>query len=93
MVKITDFSFIARMPNEPGALHKAAEITKKYNLLAKDLMNSVNVDGKNAKEERKELHKLISKLKDELSKNEKKILIYGGHGAISTVCNDKLEIY
>lgn len=25
------FHFIARMPNEPGALHKAAEIIKRYN--------------------------------------------------------------
>ncbi|HZD43205.1 MAG TPA: MBL fold metallo-hydrolase, partial [Methanomicrobiales archaeon] len=27
---MTRFSFIARMPDDPGALHQAAEIIKKY---------------------------------------------------------------
>lgn len=66
---------------------------KKYNLLAKDLMTSVNVDGENAREERRELLKLINSLNEELSKENKRCLICGGHGAISMLCDDKLEIF
>ncbi|MGZ7117536.1 MAG: MBL fold metallo-hydrolase, partial [Methanobacterium sp.] len=70
-----------------------SEERKKYNLLAKDLMTSVNVDGKKADEERKALLKLALLLDEELSKEGKKCLICGGHGAISVLSKDKLEVF
>ncbi|MGZ7049954.1 MAG: MBL fold metallo-hydrolase [Methanobacterium sp.] len=70
-----------------------SEERKKYNLLAKDLMTSVNVDGKKADEERKALLKLALLLDEELSKEGKKCLICGGHGAISVLSEDKLEVF
>jgi len=66
---------------------------KKFNLLAKDLMTSVNVDGENAKQERIELLKLVSKLNNELSKQNKKFFVCGGHGTISTFSDNNLEVY
>lgn len=66
---------------------------KKYNLLAKNLMTSVNVDGKKAKKERNGLLQLISELNEDLSNEDKKCLICGGHGAVSILSGDMLEIY
>ena len=52
-------------------------------------MTSVNVDGKIAKEERNALLKLASSLED---KNNR-CLICSGHGAVSTLSEDGLEVY
>ncbi len=66
---------------------------KSYNLLAKNLMTSVNVNGKMAKKERNGLLGLIDELNDNLSIEDKKCLICGGHGAVSILSGDILEIY
>jgi len=70
-----------------------SEDRRRYNLLAKNLMTSVNVDRKLAKTERKALLRIISKLNEELSIKDKKCLICSGHGAVSLLSGDKLEIY
>ncbi len=66
---------------------------KKYNLLAKNLMTSVNVDRKIAKIERNALLKIICELNDELQDHNKNCLICSGHGAVSVLCEGKLKIY
>lgn len=66
---------------------------KRYNLLAKNLMTSVNVDRKQAKTERNALLKLASQLNGELSIQGKNCLICSGHGAVSVLSAEGLEIY
>lgn len=66
---------------------------KKFNLLAKNLMTSVNVDGELATKEREALIQLINELNNDLSPKNKKCLICGGHGTISTLKNGKLETF
>lgn len=66
---------------------------KKFNLLAKTLMTSVNVDGELATEERKALIQIINEVNKELSDKNRKCLICGGHGAISILNDAKLEIF
>ena len=70
-----------------------SEDRKRYNLLAKNLMTSVNVDRAMAKSERNALLDIISKLNEELSSKGKNCLICSGHGAVSALFKDKLEIY
>ena len=70
-----------------------SEDRKKYNLLAKNLMTSVNVDGERARKERKALLELISKLNQELSVQDKNCLICSGHGAISVLYGHELKVY
>jgi hypothetical protein len=53
----------------------------------------VNVNGKMAKKERNGLLGLIDELNDNLSIEDKKCLICGGHGAVSILSGDILEIY
>lgn len=65
---------------------------KEYNLLAKNLMTTVNVDTKRARQERNALFKLAFDLDEELLKEGKKCLICGGHGAVSVFNGDKMEI-
>lgn len=66
---------------------------KEYNLLAKDLMTSVNVDGEKAREERNNLLKLVSLLNEGLKEKNRSCLICGGHGAVSILSEDKLMVY
>lgn len=66
---------------------------KRYNLLAKNLMTSVNVDRARARKERNDLLKFISGLNEELSIKNKNCLICSGHGAVSVLYGDKLEVY
>ena len=68
-----------------------SEDRKRYNLLAKNLMTSVNVDRELAKAERTALLKIISKLNGE-SPGEK-CLICSGHGAVSVLLEGKLKSY
>ena len=70
-----------------------SENRKRYNLLAKNLMTSVNVDGAMAKKERNALLKLVLKLNEELSIRNKNCLICSGHGAVSVFSGDKLKVY
>lgn len=65
---------------------------KQYNILAKNLMTSVNVDTKRAKRERRALLELISSLNEELVSEGKECLICSGHGAISIFDENKLKI-
>jgi glyoxylase-like metal-dependent hydrolase (beta-lactamase superfamily II)/ACT domain-containing protein len=66
---------------------------KKFNLLAKNLMTSVNVDGKLATRERESLIELVNELNKKLPGENRKCLICGGHGAVSVLSGDKLETY
>lgn len=68
-----------------------SEDRKRYNLLAKNLMTSVNVDRALAKEERTALLKIISKLNEESSAEN--CLICSGHGAVSVLLEGKLKSY
>jgi len=65
---------------------------KQYNILAKNLMTSVNVDTERAKEERNTLIKLISSLNEELLGEGKECLICSGHGAISVFDGNKMKV-
>lgn len=66
---------------------------KRYNLLAKNLMTSVNVDRARAKAERNAILKLALELNEELSSQDKNCLICSGHGAVSMLFEDKLRTY
>ena len=70
-----------------------SEDRKKFNLLAKNLMTSVNVDRKRARRERKALALLIDELDKDLSSKNRKCLICCGHGSISTLSDGKLETF
>ena len=72
-------------------LDSLSEDRKRYNLLAKNLMTSVNVDRELAKAERNALLKIISKLNEEFP--NKSCLICSGHGAGSVLSEGKLESY
>lgn len=66
---------------------------KEFNLLAKTLMTSVNVDGHIATKERGALIELVSELNKQLSDENKNCIICGGHGTISILSGDKLETF
>jgi len=66
---------------------------KKFNLLAKNLMTSVNVDGKLATREREALIELVNELDKKLPGENRKCLICGGHGAVSVLSGDKLKTF
>lgn len=66
---------------------------KKFNLLAKNLMTSVNVDGKLATREREALIELVNELDKKLQGENRKCLICGGHGAVSVLSGDKLKTF
>lgn len=69
------------------------EERQRYNVLAKNLMTTVNVDSEKAEEERQALMKL-AKLVDERSwKKGKRCLICGGHGAVSILDEEKLASF
>ena len=64
---------------------------KEFNLLAKTLMTSVNVDTEAAAKERDALMQLASELDKDLSIKNRRCFIFGGHGTISQLSGDKLE--
>jgi hypothetical protein len=66
---------------------------KKYNLLAKTLMTSVNIDTENAAKERVALMHIASEWDEKLADKNKRFLICGGHGTISNLSGDKLKSY
>ncbi len=65
-----------------------SEDRARYNLLARDLMTSVNVDSEAARKERQGLLDLAA-TQSALGKG---VLICGGHGAVSRLKSGKLEI-
>jgi glyoxylase-like metal-dependent hydrolase (beta-lactamase superfamily II) len=69
------------------------EERQKFNLLAKDLMTSVNVDSQKAEQERKNLMELARATDEELRKVGRRCLICGGHGAVSVLENGKLVTF
>jgi glyoxylase-like metal-dependent hydrolase (beta-lactamase superfamily II) len=69
-----------------------SEERTRFNLLAKNLMTSVNVDSKMAEEERKALTLLVSHADEDLRKRGRALLICGGHGAASRLKEGRLVI-
>ena len=66
-----------------------SEDVKYFNSIAPYLMKSVNVDSAKATKTRNEIIGLINEIQ---SKNNKSCVICGGHGPISILKNNKLEI-
>ena len=66
---------------------------EKYNTLAKLLLTTVNVDSETAKIERSALLTLAKSIDATMKKQGKRGLICSGHGAISTLNGDALEVY
>jgi glyoxylase-like metal-dependent hydrolase (beta-lactamase superfamily II) len=64
-----------------------------FNILAKNLMTSVNVDSEKASQERKGLLTLATQIDGELASSGKRCIICGGHGAISVLESGKLRTY
>jgi glyoxylase-like metal-dependent hydrolase (beta-lactamase superfamily II) len=66
---------------------------EEFNILAKNLMTSVNVDSEKASQERKGLLALASQIDRELAPSGKRCIICGGHGAISVLESGKLKTH
>ncbi len=61
--------------------------------LAKNLMTTVNVDSEKAREERKDLMNIARELDPMLKARGSRLLVCGGHGAISTLEADGLHTF
>ncbi|OPY34075.1 MAG: Hydroxyacylglutathione hydrolase [Methanomassiliicoccales archaeon PtaU1.Bin124] len=72
--------------------HSLSEDRKKYNILAKNLMTSVNVDSEKAEEERKMLMDMARSLDVKMVKKGRRCLVCGGHGAVSVLEGDRLTV-
>jgi len=59
--------------------------------LAKNLMNSVNVDSSLASQERAMLLEIAAEMDEEMKQVGRRALICGGHGAVSVLNNGRLE--
>jgi glyoxylase-like metal-dependent hydrolase (beta-lactamase superfamily II)/ACT domain-containing protein len=66
---------------------------EEFNILAKNLMTSVNVDSEKASMERKGLLALATQIDAEMAPSGKRCIICGGHGAISVLESGKLKTY
>jgi len=64
---------------------------EEFNILAKNLMTSVNVDSEKASRERKGLLALAAQMDADLAVSGKRCIICGGHGAISVLESGKLK--
>jgi glyoxylase-like metal-dependent hydrolase (beta-lactamase superfamily II) len=69
------------------------EERRRYNMFAKVLMTSVNVDSERAREERDRLCALVSELDGSLKEEGEALLICGGHGAMSILDDGVLVSY
>ena len=66
---------------------------EEFNILAKNLMTSVNVDSEKAGQERKGLMALATQIDRDLAPSGKRCLVCGGHGAISVLESGKLRTH
>jgi glyoxylase-like metal-dependent hydrolase (beta-lactamase superfamily II) len=64
-----------------------------FNILAKNLMTSVNVDSEKAGEERKGLLELAAEIDAEMASSGKRCIVCGGHGAVSVLDSGKLRTH
>ena len=64
---------------------------EEFNILAKNLMTSVNVDSEKASQERKGLLTLAAQIDTEMASSGRRCIICGGHGAISVLESGKLR--
>lgn len=64
-----------------------------FNILAKNLMTSVNVDSEKASQERKGLMALAAEIETDLAASGKRCIVCGGHGAISVLDSGKLRTH
>ncbi len=67
------------------------EERRQFNLLAKVLMTSVNVDSETAARERQALIQIAKETEQTLAPSNKRCLICGGHGAVSVIEDGKLK--
>ncbi|QLH74774.1 MAG: MBL fold metallo-hydrolase [Methanomassiliicoccales archaeon] len=70
-----------------------SEERQKFNLLAKDLMTTVNVDSDRAEKERMMLLEMIRGWNEGHDHGGRGCLVCGGHGAVSRLVDDGLVIY
>ena len=66
---------------------------EEFSTLAKNLMTTVNVDSERARLERKALLELVAELDAELRPSGRRLLVCGGHGAVSTLEPDGLKVW
>ena len=66
---------------------------EEFNILAKNLMTSVNVDSEKASQERKGLLALASQIDAQMVAAGKRCIICGGHGAICVLESGKLKTH
>lgn len=66
---------------------------EQFSTLAKNLMTSVNVDSEMANRERRALMDIAAEIDAALRKEGRRLLICGGHGAVSTLEGKKLATY
>jgi hypothetical protein len=66
---------------------------EEFNILAKNLMTSVNVDSEKASRERKGLLALASQMDAEMLPAGKRCVVCGGHGAICVLESGKLRTH
>jgi glyoxylase-like metal-dependent hydrolase (beta-lactamase superfamily II) len=64
---------------------------EEFNILAKNLMTSVNVDSEKASQERKGLLALAAQIDVHLAPSGKRCIVCGGHGAISVLESGKMR--
>ena len=70
-----------------------SEERRKFNILAKILMTSVNVDSEIAFKEREALLQIAKELDKKMALQDKRGLICGGHGAVSVLEKESLKTY
>lgn len=63
---------------------------ERFATLAKNLMTTVNVDSELANKERKALMEIAARVDEDLRKNGRRLLVCGGHGAVSRLEGTKL---
>ncbi|MBI0583747.1 MAG: MBL fold metallo-hydrolase [Methanomassiliicoccus sp.] len=66
---------------------------EEFSTLAKNLMTTVNVDSERARKERKALLEITGDLDSVLKGNGSRLLVCGGHGAVSTLERDGLKVF
>jgi glyoxylase-like metal-dependent hydrolase (beta-lactamase superfamily II) len=64
-----------------------------FSTLAKNLMTTVNVDSEKARQERKALLEIGSEIDAQAWARGQRLLVCGGHGAVSTIEAEGLRVY
>ena len=68
-------------------------IQRKFKILTKILLTSINVDSEIASKEREVLLQIAKELDKKMALQDKRGLICGGHGAVSVLEKENLKTY